>query len=136
LAQSAAIVVDPARALFIVRAYDCDDNPAPNVKFDIEYVGDDGGDLPQPYTILGRLPFTPPTRSDFLPTDDDGQGGFANVPFGAVRVFASTDGVDGQPIAIGPDVGVSATAGPGQITVVEVHAQAFGRLPAPATAAQ
>lgn len=127
VAGTANISIDPARALLIVRAYDCNDEPAPGVTFDIDYAGDDGGDLPQPYTVRGGLPFPPPSREQFLPTDDDGQGGFANVPFGSVSVSASIDGV-----SFGPPGGVTATAAPGQITAVEVHARIYGMPQEPA----
>lgn len=130
VAGTANISIDPARALLIVRAYDCNDDPAPGVTFDINYAGDDGGDLPQPYTVRGGLPFPPPSRDQFLPTDDDGQGGFANVPFGSVSVSASIDGVP-----FGPPGGVTATAAPGQITAVEVHARIYG-MPEEPTASE
>ena len=119
LATGANITLDQTRALTIVRAYDCLDNPAEGVTFRITYVGDDGGDLPQPFTVYNGLPFTPDERTDFLVTDRDGQGGFANVPFGNMQVFASINGQE-----FGP---VTATAARGQITAVEVHARRFGR---------
>lgn len=122
LSATSGIPVNPARSVMIVRAYDCLDQPAPNVQFSISYVGDDMNQPPTPYTIYGGLPFPPPAGEEFLPTDQEGQGGFVNVPFGNVSVTAT---VDDRPI--GPLEGVTATAVPGQITVVEVHALPYGR---------
>lgn len=124
LARDASLSLNPARALLIVRAYDCNDDPAPGVQFRIAHAGDDMGDPPQPYTVYGGLPIPPPSLDEFLPTDEDGQGGFANVPFGTVQVFARV----GDRV-IGPTVGVSATAVAGQITAVEVHARLYGMPP-------
>jgi hypothetical protein len=122
LSATSGIAVNPARSVIIVRAYDCLDQPAPNVQFAISYVGDDMGEAPTPYTIYGGLPFPPPPGEEFLPTDLEGQGGFVNVPFGNVQVSAT---VDDRPI--GPLEGVTATAVPGQITVVEVHTLPYGK---------
>ncbi|HWO14685.1 MAG TPA: hypothetical protein VNN80_34520 [Polyangiaceae bacterium] len=125
LAGGAGLTVnltDFTRTLLIVRAYDCNDDPAPNVKFRLETAADENGSPAQPFTVRGGLPFPPPTVDDFLPTDADGQGGFANVPVGNVQVFAT---VNDRPI--GPVAGETGTAAPLQITTIEVHANRYGR---------
>jgi hypothetical protein len=118
LAGNLGVALDPAAALLVGVALDCNEQPAAGVRFEINKPG-------IPFTLVGGLPRLASPPSDFIPTDDAGQGGFANLPAGYVFIDAYV-ALTGTRIN---RTQVSATALPGQLTVVEVHARPFGVLP-------
>jgi hypothetical protein len=124
IAGNIGVALDPAKALLVLEVFDCDENPASGVRFEIN------GSSGSPFTLIGGLPKLPAPPETFVPTDAAGQAGFANVDPGYVFVdaFVANGNVG---ISHGP---VAATALPGQLTIVEVHARPFGIVPASASA--
>jgi hypothetical protein len=121
VAQNIGVNVDFTQALLVLRVLDCAGKPAAGVRFEISTNGQPG----QPYTFINGLPRLPMGGSKFVPTDNDGQAGFANVTPGYVFVDAYID-ANNRKIN---RTSVSATALPAQITTIEVHAQPYGILP-------
>jgi hypothetical protein len=118
LAGNLGVALDPAAALLVGVALDCNERPAAGVRFEINKSG-------TPFTLIAGLPQLAETPTDFIPTDAAGQGGFANLPVGYVFIDAYV-ALTGTKIN---QTQVSATALAGQLTVVEVHARPFGVLP-------
>jgi hypothetical protein len=116
VAKNIGVQLDFTQALLVLRVLDCAGNPAAGVKFSIDKPG-------VPYTLIQGLPQLPADPADFVPTDANGQAGFANVPPGYVFVSAYLDDAAKTPIN---RTAASATALAGQLTVIEVQARPYG----------
>jgi hypothetical protein len=115
VAQNINIALDFASAIIVLRVFDCDGEPAAGARFTLNKPG-------EPYTFQSGLPQTPDDSTDFIPTDAQGQAGFANVAPGFV--FA-----DAYVASTGAKINrstVSATALANQLTVMEIHARPYG----------
>jgi hypothetical protein len=126
MASNIGTALDPSKALLALEVLDCDEQPASGVRFEL------GGASGEPFTLIGGLPKLPTSPETFVPTDTSGLAGFANVDPGYVFVDAFL--VDSNE-RISREV-VAATALPGQLTIVEVHARPFGIGPSPSATAE
>lgn len=126
LFEALGVTLSETKGFTTARVFDCNGNTAPGVRFEISPTYTE--EPPTPFTYVDGLLQRTFDSDEYLVTDADGEAGFANVPAGNIRVLAFLDSHGDLPI--GPPGGIAATARPGQVTVVELHAKEYGYLPA------
>ena len=83
LSKAQGVTLDPERGISIVLASDCDDKRAAGVRFE----SDSLDEQTVPYHFNGALP-----DPDATQTDDQGSGGFINMPIGDFTVRSTIAG--------------------------------------------